>query len=133
MTSSLFSPITLGPVTLPNRIAVAPMCMYSSDDGSPSDWHIQHWTQLAISGAAMITFEATGVERRGRISHGCLGLYSDANEAAVAAKLAVARRFAAPGTVFGIQLGHAGRKASTAGAHGSAAGRSARIRTPGRR
>ena len=113
MTSSLFSPITLGPVTLPNRIAVAPMCMYSSDDGSPSDWHIQHWTQLAISGAAMITFEATGVERRGRISHRCVGLYSDANEAAVAAKLAVARRFAAPGTVFGIQLAHAGRKAST--------------------
>jgi 2,4-dienoyl-CoA reductase-like NADH-dependent reductase (Old Yellow Enzyme family) len=113
MTSALFSPLDLGPATLANRIAVAPMCMYSSDDGSASDWHIQHWSQLAISGAAMITFEATGVERRGRITHRCLGLYSDANEAALAAKLAVARRWAAPGTQFGIQLAHAGRKAST--------------------
>jgi len=113
MASALFSPLPLGPVTLSNRIAVAPMCMYSSDDGSPTDWHIQHWSQLAISGAAMVTFEATGVERRGRITHGCVGLYSEANEAAVAAKLAVARRWAAPDTVFGIQLAHAGRKAST--------------------
>lgn len=113
MSSSLFSPIELGGFTLPNRIAVAPMCMYSSDDGTPSDWHIQHWSQLAISGAAMVTFEATGVERRGRITHGCLGLYSDANEAEIGAKLAIARRLSAPGTVFGIQLAHAGRKASS--------------------
>jgi len=113
MTSALFTPITLGAFTIPNRIAVAPMCMYSADDGSATDWHIQHWMTLGISGAGMVTFEATGVERRGRISHGCLGLYSDANEAAMARALATARRVAAPGAVFGVQLGHAGRKAST--------------------
>jgi 2,4-dienoyl-CoA reductase-like NADH-dependent reductase (Old Yellow Enzyme family) len=113
MTSALFSPITLGEFTIPNRIAVAPMCMYSADDGSATDWHIQHWMTLGISGAGMVTFEATGVERRGRISHGCTGLYSDANEAAMARALAPARRVAAPGAVFGVQLGHAGRKASS--------------------
>lgn len=113
MPSALFTPITLGEQTIPNRIAVAPMCMYSADDGSASDWHIQHWMSLGISGAGMITFEATGVERRGRISHGCTGLYSDANEAAMARALAPARRVAAPGAVFGVQLGHAGRKASS--------------------
>lgn len=113
MTSALFSPITLGEFTIPNRIAVAPMCMYSADDGSATDWHIQHWMTLGISGAGMVTFEATGVERRGRISPGCLGLYSDANEAAMARALGAARQVAAPGAVFGVQLGHAGRKAST--------------------
>ncbi|MCX5496457.1 NADH:flavin oxidoreductase/NADH oxidase [Kaistia dalseonensis] len=111
--SELFSPLVVGPVTLPNRIAIAPMCMYSSDDGTPGEWHFHHWMSLAASGASMITFEATGVERRGRISHGCLGLYSDQNEAMIGEKLAAARRVAAPGTVFGIQLGHAGRKASS--------------------
>ena len=113
MTSALFSPITLGEFTIPNRIAVAPMCMYSAEDGSATDWHIQHWMTLGISGAGMITFEATGVERRGRISPNCLGLYSDANEAAMARALGAARQVAAPGAVFGVQLGHAGRKAST--------------------
>ncbi|BCP51521.1 oxidoreductase [Kaistia sp. 32K] len=113
MSSALFTPISLGEFTIPNRIAIAPMCMYSADDGSATDWHIQHWMSLAMSGAGMITFEATGVERRGRISLGCLGLYSDANEAAMARALGPARRVAAPGAVFGVQLGHAGRKAST--------------------
>jgi 2,4-dienoyl-CoA reductase-like NADH-dependent reductase (Old Yellow Enzyme family) len=113
MTSALFTPLTLGAFTVPNRIAVAPMCMYSADDGSATDWHIQHWMSLAMSGAGMITLEATGVERRGRISMNCTGLYSDANEAAMARALAPARRVAAPGAVFGVQLGHAGRKASS--------------------
>lgn len=113
MASALFSPLVLGQHTLPNRIAIAPMCMYSADDGSATDWHIHHWTSLAISGAAMVTIEATGVERRGRITHGCLGLYSDANEASARRALEAARRHAAKSTVFGIQLAHAGRKAST--------------------
>lgn len=113
MTSALFSPLTLGPRTLANRIAIAPMCMYSADDGSATDWHLHHWTSLGISGAAMVTIEATGVERRGRISHGCLGLYSDANEASARRALEAARRYAPASTVWGIQLGHAGRKAST--------------------
>jgi 2,4-dienoyl-CoA reductase-like NADH-dependent reductase (Old Yellow Enzyme family) len=109
----LFSPITVGDFQLPNRIAIAPMCQYSADDGSATDWHLQHWMGFAISGAAMVTVEATGVERHGRISHGCLGIYSDHNEAAAGRALAAARRLAHPGTRFGIQLNHAGRKAST--------------------
>jgi 2,4-dienoyl-CoA reductase-like NADH-dependent reductase (Old Yellow Enzyme family) len=111
--SALFSPLALGPVSLPNRIVVAPMCQYSADDGSATDWHLQHWMTLAMSGAALVVLEATGVERRGRITHGCLGLYSDANERAIARGLAAARAVALPGTRFGIQLGHAGRKASS--------------------
>ncbi|TIQ36873.1 MAG: NADH:flavin oxidoreductase/NADH oxidase [Mesorhizobium sp.] len=112
MTPSLFQPITLGNLTFPNRIAVAPMCQYSAEDGSASDWHLHHWMNLAISGAGMVTVEMTDVERRGRISHGCLGLYSEDNEAAAKRTLDAARRVAAPGTKFGVQLAHAGRKAS---------------------
>jgi 2,4-dienoyl-CoA reductase-like NADH-dependent reductase (Old Yellow Enzyme family) len=111
--SALFSPLALGPITLPNRIVVAPMCQYSADDGSATDWHLQHWMTLAMSGAALVVVEATGVERRGRITHGCLGLYSDANERSIARALAAARGVALPGTRFGIQLAHAGRKASS--------------------
>jgi 2,4-dienoyl-CoA reductase-like NADH-dependent reductase (Old Yellow Enzyme family) len=112
MTSALFQPITLGGLTFPNRIAVAPMCQYSAEDGSASDWHLYHWMNLAMSGAGMVTVEMTDVERRGRISHGCLGLYSDDNEAAARRTLDAARRVATPGAKFGTQLAHAGRKAS---------------------
>lgn len=112
MTTSLFQPITLDGLTFSNRIAVAPMCQYSADDGSASDWHLYHWMNLAMSGAGMVTVEMTDVERRGRITHGCLGLYSDDNEAAARRTLDAARRVAAPATKFGIQLAHAGRKAS---------------------
>jgi 2,4-dienoyl-CoA reductase-like NADH-dependent reductase (Old Yellow Enzyme family) len=112
MSSRLFAPIALGDVELPNRIVVAPMCQYSADDGSASDWHLQHLSQLAYSGAGHIVVEATAVERRGRITHGCLGLYSDDNEAALARVLAAARRLAGPAR-FGVQLAHAGRKASS--------------------
>ncbi len=112
MTDHLFSPIAVGGLELPNRIAVAPMCQYSADDGSATDWHIQQWMTYALSGAAMVTVEMTDVERRGRISHGCLGLYSDHNEAAAKRALDAAKRVALPGTKFGVQLAHAGRKAS---------------------
>ena len=112
MTASLFQPITLEGLTFPNRIAVAPMCQYSAEDGSASDWHLYHWMNLAMSGAGMVTVEMTDVERRGRITHGCLGLYSEDNEAAARRALDAARRVAAPGTKFGSQLAHAGRKAS---------------------
>ncbi|MCA0278893.1 MAG: NADH:flavin oxidoreductase/NADH oxidase [Proteobacteria bacterium] len=112
MTAHLFSPIKLGTLEFPNRIAVAPMCQYSADDGSATDWHLQHWMNLAMSGAGMITVEMTDVERRGRISHGCMGLYSDANEAAARRALDAARRVATPDAKFGVQLAHAGRKAS---------------------
>lgn len=112
MAAQLFTPVTLGTMEFPNRIAVAPMCQYSADDGSATDWHLYHWSNLALSGAGMITVEMTDVERRGRISHGCMGLYSDHNEAAARRVLGAARPLAAPGTKFGVQLAHAGRKAS---------------------
>lgn len=108
--SALFSPFTLGPVPLLNRIVVSPMCQYSANDGSASDWHLQHLPNYGMSGAGLVMTEATHVERRGRITHGCLGLYSDANEAALSQALTVARRFAPAGTKFGIQLAHSGRK-----------------------
>ncbi len=112
MTDHLFSPIALGGLELPNRIAIAPMCQYSADDGSATDWHLQQWMTYALSGAGMVTIEMTDVERRGRISHGCLGLYSDHNEGAAKRALDAARRVALPGVIFGTQLAHAGRKAS---------------------
>jgi len=110
MTSALFSPIKLADLELANRIVVSPMCQYSADDGVASDWHITHLGMLANSGAALVVVEATGTDRRGRITHGCLGLYSDDCEAALARIVAHCRRY---GTAkLGIQLAHAGRKAS---------------------
>ncbi len=113
MSAILFTPLSLGPFNLANRIAIAPMCQYSADDGCASTWHMQQLMQYAMSGAGLVVLEATAVERRGRISHGCLGLYSDANEQALARALAAARSVALPGTRFGVQLAHAGRKGST--------------------
>lgn len=110
--TDLFSPITLGALEFPNRIAVAPMCQYSAEDGSASDWHLYHWMNLGMSGAGMVTVEMTNVERRGRISHGCMGLYSDVNEDEAKRALIAAKRVAVPGTKFGVQIAHAGRKAS---------------------
>jgi 2,4-dienoyl-CoA reductase-like NADH-dependent reductase (Old Yellow Enzyme family) len=110
MTSVLFSPIRLADLELANRVVVSPMCQYSADDGVASDWHLNHLGMLANSGAALLVIEATGVERRGRITHGCLGLYSDDCEAALGRVIAHCRRY---GTAkLGIQLAHAGRKAS---------------------
>jgi 2,4-dienoyl-CoA reductase-like NADH-dependent reductase (Old Yellow Enzyme family) len=111
MTSALFEPITLAGLTLPNRVVIAPMCQYSAEEGNATDWHLIHLGQLALSGAGLLILEATAVERDGRITHGDLGLYSDANEAALARVLAAARQYSA--MPIGIQLGHAGRKASS--------------------
>ena len=85
MTSALFSPLRLADLDLANRIVVSPMCQYSANDGVASDWHMTHLGMLANSGAGLLVVEATHVERSGRITHGCLGLYSDACEAALAA------------------------------------------------
>lgn len=111
MTSRLFSPIRLGTVDLVNRLVVAPMCQYSADDGSANAWHMMHLGSLANSGAGLLIVEATAVERIGRITHGCLGLYSDANEAALRPVVEACRKFG--NAHLGIQLGHAGRKASS--------------------
>ncbi len=110
--SKLFSPLKLRGLTLDNRIVVAPMCQYSADDGSATDWHIQHVGMLSHSGASLVVLEATGVEREGRITPGCLGLYSDENERALKRVVDSVRRYSK--TPLGIQLAHAGRKASAA-------------------
>jgi 2,4-dienoyl-CoA reductase-like NADH-dependent reductase (Old Yellow Enzyme family) len=111
MTAKLFTPIQLGGVTLPNRIVVSPMCQYSADDGSMTDWHMAHLGSLACSGAGLIMVEASGVTREGRISHGCTGLYTDHNEAAMKRVVDACRRIT--NSPFGVQLAHAGRKGST--------------------
>ena len=111
MTARLFTPILLGGITLPNRIVVAPMCQYSADDGCMSDWHMAHLGSLACSGAGLVMVEASGVTREGRITHHCTGLYSDHNEAAMQRVVAACRRITR--SPIGIQLAHAGRKAST--------------------
>jgi 2,4-dienoyl-CoA reductase-like NADH-dependent reductase (Old Yellow Enzyme family) len=110
MSSALFSPIKLAGLPLANRIVVAPMCQYSADDGCANDWHLMHLGMLANSGAALVVVEATHVERSGRITHGCMGLYSDDNEMALVRVIAQVRRL---GTAkFGIQIAHSGRKGS---------------------
>lgn len=113
MASALFSPYELRSLSLPNRIVVSPMCQYQAVDGSANDWHLMHLGQFAVGGPGLIIVEATHVEARGRISPRCLGLYSDANEAALRPPLDFVRRHGGS-TRIGIQIGHAGRKASTA-------------------
>lgn len=111
MTAQLFTPVELGGVTLPNRIVVSPMCQYSAVDGSAQPWHQVHYGMLAMSGAGLLCLEATHVEREGRITQGCLGLYSDENEAALKPVVDWIRGWM-PGVKLGVQLAHAGRKAS---------------------
>lgn len=109
--SQLFSPISLGSLTLPNRIVIAPMCQYSASNGSATDWHMLHLGHLALSGAGMMIIEATAVEPEGRISPDDLGLWSDDNELALGEVLQAVRRYSP--IPVAIQLAHAGRKAST--------------------
>src|SRR5688572_10086380 len=111
MAVRLFTPIRLGGVVLPNRTVVSPMCQYSADDGSMTDWHLVHLGTFACSGAGLFVIEKTNVTREGRITHGCTGLYSDANEAAMARAVQVYRSITK--NPIGIQIGHAGRKASS--------------------
>ncbi len=111
MSSRLFSPITLGGVELRNRIIVAPMCQYSAHDGTANDWHLMHLGQYAVSGVGLIIAEATGVSPEGRISPGCLGLWSDENQAGLARVVKFCKEYGH--AKMGIQLAHAGRKAST--------------------
>jgi len=81
--SHLFSPYAIGPLQLKNRIVVAPMCQYSAENGDATDWHMIHLGHLALSGAGLLILEATAVVPEGRISPADLGLWSDANEAAL--------------------------------------------------
>ena len=109
--SKLFSPLEVGNLKLANRIVIAPMCQYSAEDGCMTDWHTIHLGHLALSGAALLTIEATGVTPEGRISYGDTGLWSDETEVAMSKVLESVRRWS--DMPIAIQLGHAGRKAST--------------------
>jgi 2,4-dienoyl-CoA reductase-like NADH-dependent reductase (Old Yellow Enzyme family) len=109
--SMLFSPIKLGPLELANRIAIAPMCQYSAEEGLATDWHMIHLGHLALSGAGLLIIEATAVTPEGRISADDLGLWSDEHAAALEPVVNSMRRHAP--IKIAIQLGHAGRKASS--------------------
>lgn len=111
MSSMLFSPIKFGDLTIDNRVVVAPMCQYSANEGTMHDWHLVNLGQFATSGPGLIIIEATGVEAAGRITHGCSGLYSDENEAAM--KRVVDFCKSVSNSKIALQMGHAGRKAST--------------------
>jgi 2,4-dienoyl-CoA reductase-like NADH-dependent reductase (Old Yellow Enzyme family) len=108
--SKLFSVLRLREVEFRNRIFVSPMCQYSSEDGMPNDWHFVHLGSRAIGGAALVMVEATAVSPEGRISPGDTGIWSDAHAEAFKRITAFIK---SQGTVPGIQLAHAGRKAST--------------------
>ena len=106
---SLFDPLALKSVTLKNRIAVSPMCQYSADEGVVTDWHLVHLGALARGGAGLVIAEATAVSPEGRITPGCTGLWNDSQAEAFARVVKIMKGL---GTVPGIQIGHAGRKAS---------------------
>ena len=110
--SKLFSSFKIGALELANRIVIAPMCQYSAEQGSATDWHLIHLGNLALSGAGLLILEATAVSPEARISPADLGLYSDDNEQALARVLDAVRKHS--DMPIGIQLGHAGRKASCA-------------------
>ena len=109
--SRLFTPIQVGQLELRNRIIIAPMCQYSAEEGCATDWHLIHLGNLALSGAGLLTIEATAVTPEGRISPDDLGLWNDANEAALERVLKGIRQCS--DMPIAIQLAHAGRKAST--------------------
>lgn len=109
--STLFTPFRVGSLELRNRIVIAPMCQYSADDGRATDWHLIHLGTLALSGASLLTIEATAVTPEGRISPDDLGLWSDDTESALGRVLDGVRRYS--DMPIAIQLAHAGRKAST--------------------
>jgi 2,4-dienoyl-CoA reductase-like NADH-dependent reductase (Old Yellow Enzyme family) len=109
--SALFTPLRVGTLELPNRIVIAPMCQYSAVNGCMTDWHLIHLGHLALSGAALLTIEATAVLPDARITYADVGLWNDATEAAIARMLESIRRWS--DMQIAIQLAHAGRKAST--------------------
>ncbi|MDH0649125.1 NADH:flavin oxidoreductase/NADH oxidase [Pseudomonas sp. GD03858] len=107
--AALFEPYTLKDVTLRNRIAIPPMCQYMAEDGLINDWHHVHLAGLARGGAGLVVVEATAVSPEGRITPGCAGIWNDAQAQAF---VPVVKAIKAAGSVPGIQIAHAGRKAS---------------------
>src|ERR1700722_3962897 len=110
MTRAVVAPLRLAGFNRPNGTVLPPRCQYSADDGVANDWHMTHLGMLANSGARRPVIESPHVERSGRITHGCLGLSSDACEAALEKVVAHCRRIGS--AKLAIQLSHAGRKAS---------------------
>ncbi len=110
MPSKLFSPIQLRDTVIKNRIFVSPMCQYSAVDGMPNDWHLVHLGTRAVGGAGLVMVEATAVVAEGRITNGCLGIWSDAHTQAFKPITAFIKQ---QGAVPAIQIAHAGRKASS--------------------
>ncbi len=110
-TPHIFRPINFRSVTARNRIMVSPMCQYSATDGVPNDWHLQHLGCRAVGGAGFVFTEVVHLEPRGRITPNCLGLWNDEQRDAFKR---IARFIKEQGAVAGIQIGHAGRKGSTA-------------------
>ncbi len=110
MTSPLFLPITFRDLTLKNRLAVSPMCQYSARHGVANDWHFAHLSRFAIGGFGTVMVEATAATAEGRITYGCLGLWDDAQIAPLAR---IVDAIKSQGAAAAIQIGHAGRKAST--------------------
>lgn len=108
--SALFQPLEFGGVTLANRIVVSPMCQYSAVEGLAQPWHLIHVGGLMLSGAGLVIMEATATEAAGRITHGCLGLYTDEHKAALSSLVSEARKLS--DAAIGIQLSHAGRRGS---------------------
>jgi 2,4-dienoyl-CoA reductase-like NADH-dependent reductase (Old Yellow Enzyme family) len=108
---ALFQPMRIRSLELVNRIVIAPMCQYSAENGCMTDWHLIHLGHLALSGAALLTIEATAVLPEGRITYGDTGLWSDETEAAMGRVLESVRRWSP--MPIALQLAHAGRKAST--------------------
>lgn len=111
MDSALFTPLNVGGQTWSNRVSIAPMCQYSAVDGDMTDWHLMHLGNLALSGASMLVIEATGVTSAGRITPHCVGLYSESNVRAMRRVVDYVRSISP--IVLGVQLAHAGRKASS--------------------
>ena len=107
-----FAPLRLRSLLLPNRVVVSPMCQYSAVDGAPTDWHLVHLGGLAVGGAGLVMTEMTDVSAKGRITYGCAGMYDDRQEEAWARVLGFIREHTP--TYVGLQLAHAGRKASCA-------------------
>ena len=105
----LFSSLQIKSITLRNRVVLSPMCQYKAKDGMISDWHLQHYSRFAFSGLGAAFIEATGVTPEGRIGHGCTGIWCDDH---IEGLSKIAKTFKKYNCVSGIQLAHAGRKAS---------------------
>jgi NADPH2 dehydrogenase len=111
MASQLFTPLSLRQLTIANRTVVSAMCQYIAEDGNANDWHLMHYGQLSMGASALLITEATHVSAEGRITPNCLGLYNDDNEAALKRVVDFCQQHGV--AKMAVQLGHAGRKAST--------------------